>query len=94
MSMEPVETSPGRIPAVGNAATLPELVERAGSAARFDLVEFSRTDYHDPHAQRVYQRAVRRFLARGRDTEMHLGNELRPRIPPLAASPYPALCLG
>ncbi len=62
MSKELVKTSPGGVPAVGNAATLPELVERAGGAARFAWEEFFYAEHHNPHTQRAYQRAVRRFL--------------------------------
>jgi site-specific recombinase XerD len=42
---------------------LPELVERAGGAARFAWEEFFYAEHHNPHTQRAYQRAVRRFLA-------------------------------
>jgi integrase/recombinase XerD len=42
---------------------LPELVERAGGAARFAWGEFFFAEHHNPHTQRAYQSAVRRFLA-------------------------------
>ena len=42
---------------------LPELVERAGGAARFAWDEFFYAEHHNPHTQRAYQAAVRRFLA-------------------------------
>ena len=42
---------------------LPVLVERAGGAARFAWDEFFYAEHHNPHTQKAYQRAVRRFLA-------------------------------
>jgi site-specific recombinase XerD len=63
MSTELVKASTASIPATGNAASLPELVERAGGAARFAWEEFFYAEHHNPHTQRAYQRAVRRFLA-------------------------------
>ena len=39
------------------------LVERAGGAARFAWEEFFYAEHHNPHTQRAYLRAVRRFLA-------------------------------
>jgi site-specific recombinase XerD len=42
---------------------LPELVERAGGAARFAWEEFFYAEHHNPHTQRAYQRAVRLFLS-------------------------------
>ncbi len=62
MSNELVRTSPGGVPATGKAATLPVLVERAGGAARFAWEEFFYAEHHNPHTQRAYLRAVRRFL--------------------------------
>jgi integrase/recombinase XerD len=53
-------------PAGGRVATvevkLPELVERAGGAARFAWEEFFFAEHHNPHTQKAYQSAVRRFL--------------------------------
>jgi integrase len=46
-----------------NRAALPQLVERAGGAARFAWDEFFYAEHHNPHTQAAYQRAVRRFLA-------------------------------
>jgi hypothetical protein len=40
MGMELVKASPVSVPATGYAASLPELVERAGGAARFASEEF------------------------------------------------------
>ena len=39
------------------------LVERAGGAARFAWDEFFYAEHHNPHTQKAYMRAVRRFLA-------------------------------
>src|SRR5271165_2492710 len=41
---------------------LPELVERAGGAARFAWDEFFYAEHHNPHTQKAYMRAVLRFL--------------------------------
>jgi site-specific recombinase XerD len=38
------------------------LIERAGGAARFAWEEFFYAEHHNPHTQRAYERAVRRFL--------------------------------
>ena len=46
-----------------NEPTLPELVERAGAAARFAWDEFFYAEHHNPHTQKAYMAAVRRFLA-------------------------------
>ena len=72
MSKELVKASPGGVPAIGNAASLPELVERAGGAARFAWEEFFYAEHHNPHTQKAYQRAVRRFLgwAEGQGVEL------------------------
>jgi integrase/recombinase XerD len=42
---------------------LPELVERAGGAAYFAWEEFFVAEHHNPHTNRGYHAAVRRFLA-------------------------------
>jgi site-specific recombinase XerD len=39
------------------------MVERAGGAARFAWEEYFYAEHHNPHTQRAYQRAVRRFLS-------------------------------
>lgn len=45
-----------------NEIALPVLVERAGAAARFVWGEFFYAEHHNPHTQKAYLRAVRRFL--------------------------------
>jgi site-specific recombinase XerD len=45
------------------ASTLPRLVEHAGPAARFAWDEFFYAEHHNPHTQKAYMRAVKRFLA-------------------------------
>ncbi len=45
------------------ATTLPVLVERAGGAARFAWDEFFFAEHHNPHTQKAYMAAVRRFLS-------------------------------
>jgi integrase/recombinase XerD len=62
MSMELVIASTTVVPATGHAASLPVLVVRAGGAARFAWEEFFYAEHHNPHTQRAYERAVRRFL--------------------------------
>jgi hypothetical protein len=62
MGNELVKASPVSVPATGNAPSLPELVERAGGAAHFAWEEFFYAEHHNPHTQRAYERAVRRFL--------------------------------
>lgn len=51
------------VPVSGTEAALPALVERAGGAARYAWEEFFEGEHHNPHTQRAYLRAVRRFLA-------------------------------
>jgi integrase/recombinase XerD len=63
MSGELVKASPVSVPAVIEQAALPSLVERAGGAARFAWDEFFFAEHHNPHTQKAYLRAVRRFLA-------------------------------
>src|SRR5918912_1517540 len=48
---------------VGAEAPLPALVERAGGAARFAWEEFFFAEHHNPHTQKAYMAAVKRFLA-------------------------------
>src|ERR1700733_11586551 len=43
--------------------TLPALVERGGSAARFAWDEFFYAEHHNSHTQKAYMAAVKRFLA-------------------------------
>jgi hypothetical protein len=63
MANELVKASTVSVPATGGKPGLPELVERAGEAARFVWDEFFYAEHHNPHTQRAYERAVRRFLA-------------------------------
>lgn len=44
-------------------SSLPLLVERAGQAGRFAWDEFFFAEHHNPHTQKAYMAAVRRFLA-------------------------------
>jgi len=62
MPNELVKPSPAAVPAAAAAKTLPSLVERAGGAARFAWDEFFYAEHHNPHTQKAYLRAVRRFL--------------------------------
>jgi len=62
VSNELVKASSVSVPATGNAASLPVLVERAGGAARFAWDEYFYAEHHNPHTQKAYMRAVRRFL--------------------------------
>jgi len=63
MSTELVKASTVSVPAVTGQAMLPELVERAGGAARFAWDEFFYAEHHNPHTQKAYMAAVKRFLA-------------------------------
>ncbi len=63
MSSELVNASPVDLPAIVASASLPVLVERAGGTARFAWKKFFYTEHHNPHTQRAYERAVRRFLS-------------------------------
>ena len=58
-----VKVQPVIEPAVVTSAAVPELVERAGGAARFAWDEFFYAEHHNPHTQKAYLRAVRVFLA-------------------------------
>jgi site-specific recombinase XerD len=42
---------------------LPALIDRAGPAARFAWDEFFYAEHHNPHTQKAYMAAVKRFLA-------------------------------
>jgi integrase/recombinase XerD len=72
VSHELVKASPVSVPAIITPAALPVLVERAGGAARFAWDEFFFAEHHNPHTQKAYQRAVRRFLgwAEGQGVEL------------------------
>ena len=63
MSNELVIASSVIVPTMGAGPGLPALVERAGGAARYAWEEFFDGEHHNPHTQRAYLRAVRRFLA-------------------------------
>jgi integrase/recombinase XerD len=61
VSKELVKTS-ADVLATGKAGSLPELVERAGGAARFAWDDFFYAEHHNPHTQKAYERAVRQIL--------------------------------
>lgn len=63
MPNELVKASPVTVPAMSGGQALPQLVERAGGAARFAWDEFFFAEHHNPHTQKAYLREVRRFLA-------------------------------
>ena len=63
MSTELVKASSINVPATGDAASLPVLVERAGAAANLAWDEYFYAEHHNPHTQKAYMRAVRLFLA-------------------------------
>ncbi len=63
MSHETVRVTTLSVESVSHESISPELVERAGGAARFALDEFFYAEHHNLHTQKVYQSAVRRFLA-------------------------------
>jgi site-specific recombinase XerD len=63
MGTELVKASSESRRAIVVETKLPELVERAGGAARFAWEEFFYAEHHNPHTQRAYQSAVRQFLA-------------------------------
>ena len=63
MGMELVKASSASVQVTSGKTILPELVERAGGAARFAWDEFFYAEHHNPHTQKAYQSAVRRFLA-------------------------------
>ena len=63
MSTELVVISGGLdVQPVAAAKQLPVLVERAGGAARFAWDEFFYAEHHNPHTQKAYMAAVKRFL--------------------------------
>src|ERR1035438_140830 len=72
MPNELVIASTVSVPAIGGTAALPELVERAGGAARFAWDEYFYAEHHNPHTQKAYMAAVRRFLgwAEGEGVEL------------------------
>src|SRR5215472_8336423 len=72
MSTELVAASAASVPATGGQPGLPELVERAGGAARFAWEEYFYAEHHNWHTQRAYLRAVKVFLswAEGQGVEL------------------------
>jgi hypothetical protein len=63
MSHEIMPASRPRCVTISDGRGLPELVEPAGVAARFAWDEFFYAEHHNPHTQKAYQSAVRRFLS-------------------------------
>ena len=63
MPNELVKASVVSVPATSGKAALPVLVERGGAAARFAWGEFFYAEHHNPHTQKAYMAAVKRFLA-------------------------------
>ncbi len=63
MATEIIPATPQAVLVAKPDAALPVLVERAGGAARFAWDEFFFAEHHNPHTQKAYMGAVRRFLA-------------------------------
>lgn len=63
MTTEIIPATPQAVLVAKPDAVLPVLVERAGGAARFAWDEFFFAEHHNPHTQKAYMGAVRRFLA-------------------------------
>ena len=67
LDLDPVEAGRGvghvRERPPGPAAGAAHRVERAGGAARFAWDEFFYAEHHNPHTQKAYMAAVKRFLA-------------------------------
>ena len=63
MVNELVKASLAIVPAIVTSAALQELVERAGGAARFAWDEFFYAEHQNPHTQKAYMAAVKRFLS-------------------------------
>ena len=62
MANELVKVTTASVATPGNGLALPSLVERAGGTARFAWDEYFYAEHHNPHTQRAYMAAVRRFL--------------------------------
>src|SRR5262245_44993842 len=62
MPNELVKVSAATALVSAKVAEVPALVERVGGAARFAWDEFFYAEHRNPHTQKAYQRAVRRFL--------------------------------
>jgi integrase/recombinase XerD len=56
------EIVPASARALVPSTPLPVLIERSGAAGRFAWDEFFYAEHHNPHTQKAYERAVRRFL--------------------------------
>jgi integrase/recombinase XerD len=67
-----VKRSSFSVSAASGNAILPVLVEQAGKAARFAWDEFFFAEHHNPHTQKAYMAAVRRFLGwvEGQEVEL------------------------
>ena len=63
MPNELARIEPADATSICGGQSLPALVERAGGAARFAWDEFFYAEHHNPHTQKAYMRAVKRFLA-------------------------------
>jgi integrase/recombinase XerD len=63
MSTEIIPVTSRAIASKANDDPLPVLVERAGGAARFAWDEFFFAEHHNPHTQKAYMAAVKRFLS-------------------------------
>jgi integrase/recombinase XerD len=86
MGGELVKASDVNVPAVNAASSLPVLVERAGGAARFAWDEFFFAEHHNPHTQKAYMAAVKRFLAWAEGQGVEL-----PAITPGMVGQYPPI---
>jgi integrase/recombinase XerD len=62
MSTEIIPITSPSVIAPAQTSILPVLVERAGGAARFAWDEFFFAEHHNPHTQKAYMAAVKRFL--------------------------------
>jgi len=63
MATEIIPATPQAVLVAKPDAALPVLVERAGGAALFAWDEFFFAEHHNPHTQKAYMAAVKRFLA-------------------------------
>ena len=63
MATEIVPINPPLAITPAQASNLPVLVEHAGPAARFAWDEFFYAEHHNPHTQKAYMAAVKRFLS-------------------------------
>jgi len=63
MSTEIIPANAQTVIASKMETALPVLVEHAGPAARFAWDEFFYAEHHNPHTQKAYMAAVKRFLS-------------------------------